>query len=402
MQTQAILPTAVSPSRDSARLHYLDWLRVLAILGVFLFHAVHPFDLGDWHIKNAEQSLAITIVLVLFGFWGMPFFFLIAGTGTWFALRRRTARQYATERFRRLLVPFIVGSILFMPIMLYLDWLHNTRKGAMLGSFIDFVTHRNVGFSPRWFGALGYHLWFLGFLFCFSLLALPLFLWLKGESGRRFILWLARLSEHRGAILLFVLPLLAVQLSLRPFFPIEHDWADFFLQMSFFVLGFVLFTDEGFARAIRRDGWIILAAALAALGSVLALFAFGQPFDWAEMPASPQFYLVWSLVTANGLYWSLFLLYIGMRFLDFSNAWLQYGQEAVLPFFMLHQPAIIVIAFFVVQWNAGIPVKMLAVVVGSFMVCLALYEFVIRRSNPLRSMFGMTTKRVEHVRVQMS
>jgi len=79
------------------RLYYLDWLRVIAILGVFLFHAVHPFDLSDWHIKNAEQSMAVSVVLGLLFPWGMPFFFLIAGTGSWFALRRRTAGQYVGE-----------------------------------------------------------------------------------------------------------------------------------------------------------------------------------------------------------------------------------------------------------------------------------------------------------------
>jgi hypothetical protein len=49
---------------DSARLHYLDWLRVLAILMVFLFHAVHPFDFGDWQVKNTEQSEIISIILI--------------------------------------------------------------------------------------------------------------------------------------------------------------------------------------------------------------------------------------------------------------------------------------------------------------------------------------------------
>ena len=45
---------AKGPAVKSARLHYLDWLRVLLILGVFLYHAVHPFDSAvDWHIKNA-------------------------------------------------------------------------------------------------------------------------------------------------------------------------------------------------------------------------------------------------------------------------------------------------------------------------------------------------------------
>ena len=63
---------------DSARLHYLDWLRVLAILMVFLFHAVHPFDSGDWQVKNADHSEILTIIRLILGIWGMPFFFLIA------------------------------------------------------------------------------------------------------------------------------------------------------------------------------------------------------------------------------------------------------------------------------------------------------------------------------------
>jgi peptidoglycan/LPS O-acetylase OafA/YrhL len=64
----------------SARLHYLDWLQVLAILGVVLFHAVHPFDdLGDWIIKNAEKSALVTFYGGFFTLWGMPFFFLMAG-----------------------------------------------------------------------------------------------------------------------------------------------------------------------------------------------------------------------------------------------------------------------------------------------------------------------------------
>ena len=62
-------------------------------------------------------------------------------------------------------------------------------------------------------------MWFLGFLFAFSLLALPLFIWLKGEAGRSFVSRLAGLCERRGAILLFILPLAVVRLGLQPFFP---------------------------------------------------------------------------------------------------------------------------------------------------------------------------------------
>jgi hypothetical protein len=86
------------------------------------------------------------------------------------------------------------------------------------------------------------------------------------------------------------------------------------------------------------------------------------------------------------------MLFVGMRLLDFSNYWLRYGQEAALPFFVLHQPVIIVIAFFVVQWNAGILVKLPVVVLSSFAVTSGLYELVVRRINPLRLAFGMKTK----------
>ena len=395
MQLPVVSQQSDSLAGKSARLHYIDWLRVIAILMVFLFHAVHPFDLGDWHIKNVEQSMALTAVLVLLSLWGMPFFFLMAGAGSWFALQRRSPRQYIDERFKRLLIPFVVGAISLMPVMLYFEWTHWTAKGEWHISFLEFVTDRNVGFSPRWFGALGYHLWFLGFLFSFALITLPLFRWLKGQSGQQLIARMASSCERRGGILLFVLPLLVVQLVLRPFFLDEHDWADFIFQMSFFALGFVLFADERFARAIRRDRWLILAVAMAGTVTLLAGLVFGDPFTWSETPALPEFYLVWGLATIVAWCWSIFMLFVGMRFLDFTNKWLQYGQEAILPFFVVHQPVIIVIAFFVVQWSAGIPIKMLTVVLGSFVVSVGLYELVIKRIGLLRAVFGMKSRRLD-------
>jgi peptidoglycan/LPS O-acetylase OafA/YrhL len=394
MQNEIVSPQIDRTTRESTRLHYLDWLRVIAILMVFLFHAVHPFDLTDWHIKNAEQSMALTAVIVLLGLWGMPFFFMMAGAGSWFALQRRTPRQYIDERFKRLLIPFIVGAILLMPIMLYFEWSHWTAKGEWHISFQDFVLNRNVGFSPRWFGALGYHLWYLGFLFSFALITLPLFRWLKGPSGQRLIARLANGCERRGGILMFILPLMVVQLGLRPFFPIQHDWADFMFRMSFFALGFVLFADERFMRALRRDWRLILAVAIVVTGVLVAMMAVGDPFTWSETPSLPEFYLIWALITIVAWCWTIFMLFVGLRFLNFTNKWLQYGQEAILPFFVLHQPVIIVIAFFVVQLEASILIKMLIVVPSSFVVCVGLYELIIKRIGLLRAMFGVKPRRL--------
>ena len=128
---------------------------------------------------------------------------------------------------------------------------------------------------------------------------------------------------------------------------------------------------------------------------LVAMLVFGDSIAWAATPGIPEFYLVWSLVTVNAFCWTVFLLFVGMRFLDFSDKWLEYGKEAVLPFFVVHQPVIIAIAFFVVQWDAGIPVKLPVVVLGSFVISVGLYELIIRRVDPLRVVFGMKSRHLD-------
>ena len=371
---QEIKALAVRPEdKDkSGRLHYLDWLRVLAILIVFLFHAVHPFDIADWHIKNGDQSLAVTAFLAFFFPWGMPFFFTLAGAGSWFALQRRTAGQFAAERFRRLLIPFILGAALLTPLQRFFEWRHRHPGEPFPGVLTTLFDLEQLTFGPKIFGWAGFHLWFLGFLFAFSLLALPLFLWLKSQGGSRVLDRVARLTSGRGGLLLFLIPLLLIQLTVRPLFPAEHDWADFAIQMAFFVLGFVLFADPRFQRAIRRDGRPMLMGAVITSLAILAVLALGDPLTWLESPDMPHFYFVWALVSVNAWLWTVAVLAIGRRFLNFDHRWQRAGRRVIMPFFALHQPVIVVIAFFVVQMEAGIPLKLPLVVVSAFLVSLGL------------------------------
>jgi surface polysaccharide O-acyltransferase-like enzyme len=387
-----------SEEPTSRRIYYLDWLRVIAIFMVFLFHAVHPFDFGDWQIKNVEQSEILTIILLFLSIWGMPFFFLVAGSASWFALLRRTARQYIKERFYRLLLPFITGAILFFPIEYYLENMNKIQRGLQ-SSFPGFLAAYSIfnprllhfpGFSPRWFGVVGYHLWFLGFLFALALITLPLFLWWKKEPGQKMLAWMAGLCSHRGGLLLFIIPAALIYCLLRSFAPIEHDWADFIYLMFFFALGFILYSDERFTQAIHRDWPILLIVGIVTLVGLVAGFLAGWPMlDWNYSPGIPQFYILQVLQGVIAICFSLTMLFVGMRFLDFTNKWLRYSLEAILPFFVLHQPVIIVIAFFVVQWNVNLVIKMLIVVLSSFFITLGLYQFVIRRVHFLRVAFGM-------------
>jgi glucan biosynthesis protein C len=391
MESRGVSPQADPTPGVPVRLHYLDSLRVLAVFMVFLFHSSMPFTLGGADIVNAETSLVASIFFTAFlAPWGMPFFFLLAGAGIWFALQRRTARQFAGERFRRLLIPFLVGCALFTPLQALFEWMFRVRVGTYEGSYLHFLfVERFNGLNPTIFDWLGYHLWFLGYLFILSLLLLPLFEWLKGGADRRFVAWLARLCERRGGILVFILPLLVIQLGLRPFFPVERHWADFFYYATFITAGYLIYADERFLRAVRRDRWLVLAVGIVALLGLMATVALGEAETLFSTPSNPGFFPFWACAVVDAWCWSVVMLYVGMRFLDFSNRWTRYGQEAILPFYALHQPAIYAIAFYVVQWQAGITVKMLAVVLASFIVTIGIYELLVRRLAPLRAVFGM-------------
>ncbi len=266
------------------------------------------------------------------------------------------------------------------------------------GSLLEFAAVRLSYPFPKIIGGIGYHMWFLGFLFLYSLVALPLFIWLKGEAGRRFVSRLAGLCEHRGVILLFILPLAAVRLVFQPFFPELQNWADFFYYGAFFVLGYLLFADERFTLAIRRDWPILLGVGIAA---TLAGTAIGvsHSFDIEKAPGAFWEFLLWGLIAACGWCWTAFILFIGMRYLDSDSKMLRYGQVTQLPFYVLHQPMILAIAYFVVQWEAIIPIKLLVVVFGAFVVSIGLVELVIKRVGMLRTMFGMKGGQVVQAQV---
>lgn len=402
MQASCVSQQTEGIARDSKRLYYLDWLRIIATLGVCLFHVFDIFNTAGFEIKNAEQSDGVTMLQGFFFPWGMPLFFVIAGAGSWFALRRRTAGQFTRERTLRLLVPFFTGTLLLGPIQVYLSWRHRTETGVYAGTLGEFALDRLSHIGPKLFGAIGYQMWFLGFLFAFSLLALPLFIWLKGDAGRRFSARLAGFCQHRGGILIFILPLIAVRLVLHPFFPLEHDWADFVSFGLFFVLGYLAYTDARFTRAIRRDWPILLGVGLATtLAFGLLILALGS-FDLEAAPGTLPEFLLWACVAAAGWCGAAFMLFIGMRFLDHDSQALRYGQATLLPFFVLHQTVMLAIAYFVVQWPAGLLLKLLIVLVASFFATIGIIELVIKRVRILRFLFGMKGGQASQPQVAMA
>jgi len=380
----------------SRRLYYLDWIRVIAVLVVFVYHTTQPFDIIPWSVNNDETTVVLTAATGFLYPFGMPLFFLVAGIGSWFSLRRRTARQFLMERIGRLLVPFVLGSALFTPISRY----YGARDaGTYAGTFLELlgqprtlatvlVSSNPVTIGPLLFGAIGAHLWFVGYLFAFSLLGLPFFMWLKQESGRRFLGRLGRLGEVRGGLLLFALPMIAMRLILQPYFPEPRDWSEFAFMGLFVVAGYVIWADVRLRQAVVRDRWLMMLVGLISYLLLIPAALRGVVLDWMEIPGTPGFQLFWSAFTLGSWAWSVHLLWFAMRHFDVDNRWLQYWRIAAMPMYVLHHPVVIIVAYYIVQWQANLWLKWLAVLAVSFVISYGLTELGLR-FGPLRAMLGV-------------
>ncbi|MEM9648477.1 MAG: glucan biosynthesis protein, partial [Bacteroidota bacterium] len=78
-----------------------------------------------------------------------------------------------------------------------------------------------------------------------------------------------------------------------------------------------------------------------------------------------------------------------MKYLNYENSYLSYLNTAVYPFYILHQAIIVGFGYYILQWNVGIPIKLLALVLVCLIVVGLLYHFVIRKTMVTRVLFGM-------------
>ena len=379
------------------RRYDIDWLRVFAIVMVFFFHNARFYDPYPWHVKNAEQSFGMFLFVALLHSWIMPLFFLLSGAGSWYAMKSRTAGRYLRERIFRLLVPlYTVGIFILLPPQLYWDRVTN---GQFTGSFLEFYPSFfkdfNFDLLPPFIFPWSGHLWFLAFLFAISLFSLPLMLFLKSESGKRFISTLARSCNRRGGIFLLLIPLFLVQACLRGFFHGDHTFADLIYYLLCFWLGYVLPADERFTESFKKHAWVCLPLALVGFWTegYLVMGLGYQPLPGSGFSPLGLYLFFQFVMSVQTLCWIVFLVGISAKYLNFHSRALEYCNEAVLPFYILHQTFILLVGWYVVQWNTTISMKFLVISVTSFILIASTYELLIRRFNAVRFFFGMRLKR---------
>jgi len=97
--------------------------------------------------------------------------------------------------------------------------------------------------------------------------------------------------------------------------------------------------------------------------------------------------------SASALLWIYALLGVGMRYLNTSNRFLKAANEGGLPYYILHQTAIVAIGFFVIQWSLPIAAKYLLIVALACLGTVLPYLLLVRPWNPVRFLFGMRLRK---------
>jgi hypothetical protein len=379
--------------RDSEhdRQYYVDWLRVLGMLVVFLYHCGRFFNDEDWHVKNPQTSYGVTIVLAIVGQWMMPLFFVLSGMSSYYALTYHDAAKYIRSRTKRLFVPLVFGIfVLIAPLEVYLERLSHQQFTGSFWQFYPYYFDGWYGYGGN-FAWMGIHLWYLEVLFVFSLIMLPLFIYLKSNTATALFSKTTMLIRKPGCIFLLAIPIAAMEyivnlpavshttLGTRAF----GGWS-ILPYLVFFTLGYIIASDLKFGPVIekQRISALMIGICITALGFFLVESGYPLP-GW----------LLALLRVFNAWAWLIAICGFGRRYLGFSSGFLKYANEAVLPFYILHQTVILTIGFYVVRLNMSMAAKYPAIVCTSFIIIVGIYELLVKRINILRILFGMKAKR---------
>jgi len=369
----------------------IDWLRVLAVIVVFLFHCAVFFSYEDWPAKNNTLDFGMTVFVSIVGQWIMPLFFILSAASAYYSLERRTSREYIGERFLRLIVPLTFGIFVLSPPQVYIERL---THGEFTGSFVAFFPHYFDGFYRLGgnFAWMGLHLWYLEMLFVFTIITLPLFLFLRKEPMKTFVAMMAGSFKRRGTIFLFAIPVGVVEMlvNLQPNIIGRRDFGGWspLVYLTIFVNGYVIALDTRFRQSIEKQRiTALLIGIITTVTGYVILTSGGSS-------STPSFSF---LRAFNSWFWLMAIIGFGSRYLTFSNRFLRYANEAVLPFYILHQTIIVIVGYSIADWDMSVRAKYIFLVVFSFILISILYHKMIRCNNVSRFIFGMKLKGGESI-----
>lgn len=365
------------------RLIYLDNLRSFALLLGIVFHSAIVYAAD---IKYAIQTEERSQILSYFCYWihsfRMPMFYMISGFFSAMVIEKKGTNFYWEGRFKRVLIPTIFGLIFLAPIQYFLMEKIKSPNVGLLEFLYLFFTKENFQHS---------HIWFLVDLFCFSMIFL-----LVHKLIHKITNWVQWKTFNRRTFFLigfsFILVLLAhTQIGKgESYFGIFK--LTFVYQFTFFLSGvfsfygkdILILKPSSHLKTIANLLWAII---------VSVLFMDFEIFDplWIYFSYVNPWYrsfhiFLWVL---SPFLWTMFFVSL-FGFLGNKEGKLgSYIIDASLPIYLLHHPISLSYAYIVRDLQFSIWEKFLFHNVVVLCFSFLMYEFLIRRSKPLRFLFGL-------------
>jgi len=369
------------------RRYDIDTLRVI-VFGLLIFYHVGMFFVPwDFHIKNSVTYVWLAYPMIFLNQWRLPLLFVISGMGTYFNISKRSGGGFAKERFVRLFIPLVVGIIFIVPPQVFIERLD---AGQFPGNYLDFYPSMAfVGVYPE--GNFSWHhLWFLPYLLLFSLVLIPAFRYLLKHPQAWIIRKTKNLATKKFGLFMLAIPLVFCYVFLMPRFPSTHalvnDWFNLINYGTLFFYGFLLMTIKDVLwKNITKNRRLYLITAIVSFALMLFLW-----IGVGNFPAKGE--LSDTVQAMNAWAWILTIIGYAATYLNKPSKTLTYANEAVYPFYILHQTVIIILGYYLKNVEMCLFAKFSIMAIGTLGITWLIYEFGIRRYIWIRPLFGMKRK----------
>jgi hypothetical protein len=223
-------------------------------------------------------------------------------------------------------------------------------------------------------------------LFLFSVILYPLMRWLQ-RRGRGVLSKLDDLLALPGAVYALALPavVLVVLIDINSAVMANNAGWAFIVYLWLTLAGFLVVSDERLQVSIQRLRWLSLPIGLVFVGSQLFLLG----LDEGPAFGTWRYALGWGTRALGSWCCVLAALGFGRKHLSSNAPFLKHANEAVLPFYILHQTVLLCVGYFVVEWAIPDLLKWVIILLASFAIIVALYVFFVRRFRFVRFLFGM-------------
>lgn len=345
-------------SRAFERRHDIDAVRTIAMGLLIAYHAMASFSpwSADIGFPEGEVINDLEPIAMAMNVWRIPILFVISGMAVRFAIERRSAQELLRDRAKRILLPFVAMAFL-------IDGLLAPATGA-LG-----LPEAN---QPT-FG----HLWFLGNIFLYVLVLLPVLAWVRRRLDNPLSRGFRHVVGSRvGLVGLGVLVVAEAWVFVPD--PAFYEWYAFSLHglmvgLVCFSLGYLLIdAGEVFWATVVRVRWVVLAVAVA---------SYSYRVFVANGPSQLKGFETWVAILA--------ILGFGAMRLNRPSRAFRYLSPAVYPVYIAHMPIQVMISVVIIGSPLPAVVELIVLTVSTLGLSMLVYEGV-RRVRWLRPLFGLT------------